>query len=72
MKLGLRVCGDSVDDIKKVLKLLSSDDYKFESNEMATMGLKPWYDYEFVDSVDVFSEDKDRPTINPYDHEINR
>ena len=62
MKLTLKMCAGTVDELRTALKAFS--DERFESNACGTMeGVD--FDYDFVDSNDLYSDDRDKPTITP-------
>ena len=66
MKMHLRIVGENIDDIRKVLKTLATDKkhYFSHSNECGDLH-DCKYDFDFVDSDDVFSDDKDAKLVKP-------
>ena len=62
MKLTLRMCSKTVDELRAALRSFS--DERFESNACGTIeGVD--FDYDFVDSNDLYSDDGDKATITP-------
>lgn len=62
MKLTLRMCFNSVDELRAALKRFSNE--HFESNACGIIENVD-YDYYFVDGNDLYSDDGDKETIFP-------
>ena len=62
MKMSLTIIAPTVEEIKRVMKLLAQE--RLESNCSGDEGMAS-FNYDFVDSNDLFSEDGHLPTINP-------
>jgi hypothetical protein len=62
MKMSLTLCAKNVDEIRAALQTLSME--KFESNCSGTIG-EVDFDYDFVSSSDLWSDDRDSSTITP-------
>jgi hypothetical protein len=62
MKMDLKLCANTVEEIKAALKALSCE--RLESNACGNIdGVA--FDYDFVDSSDLYSDDRGKPTISP-------
>ncbi len=60
--MSLKICSPTVEGIKRVLKTLSEE--RFESN-MSGAILEAGFDYDFVDSDNLYSDDRKLPVIKP-------
>lgn len=66
MKLTLKMCFKTVDELRVALKSFS--DERFESNAGGIIeGVD--FDYDFVNSNNLYSDDSDKPTIVPKNQE---
>ena len=62
MKLTLKMCFTTVEELRSALKSFSGE--RFESNACGIIeGVD--FDYDFVDSNDLYSDDGDKETITP-------
>ena len=62
MKMNIRICGTSLQEIQTALLHLSNE--RLESNCTGFFdGVE--YDYEFVDSDDLYSDDSNKDVISP-------
>ncbi len=63
LKINLKICAPSVVEIQKILMQLSQ--FPLESNCTGMDG-ESIYDYNFVESDDVWVDDKEKIVIHPY------
>lgn len=62
MKMTIRLCANTVEEIKMALIKLAEE--RFESNACGVIqGVD--FDYDFVNSDDLYSDDSCKPTIQP-------
>lgn len=66
MKMTLRICANDSATIQKVLKALSEE--TLESNCCGCLPGGGDFDYDFVDSDDLYSDDRNKPIIEPNRH----
>ena len=62
MKLHLKICADNIHVIQKILNQLSQD--RLEDNQCGTVHGGD-YDFDFVNSNDLYSDDSDLDTMQP-------
>lgn len=65
MKMTLRICANDSATIQRMLKALSEE--TLESNCCGSLAGGD-FDYDFVDSDDLYSDDSNKPIIEPNRH----
>lgn len=63
IKLNLRICAPDFEGIKNILKVLIDD--RFYSNCTGDVA-GGHFDYDFVESDDLYSDDDDKEVIDPF------
>jgi hypothetical protein len=71
MKLTLNIVGETIQDIENALDIFMEEvkNKTLESNCYCGSigdGTNTEYDYDFSDGMDVFNDNKDELTVNPY------
>jgi hypothetical protein len=68
--MSLKIVGKDVASIKKALQFLAEE--RFDSNCHGEIEGDISYDYDFLDSNDVFSDDFYQKVIDPYSATVNQ